>query len=83
MRKLSPPSTKADDAEVATRFGNSLLDHLDLLPRFPRMGGVIRKRSHVRKLVHSPILVYCTVQELERWIDILHFRHGARKSARF
>jgi len=72
-----------DDAEVATRFGNSLLDHLDLLPRFPRMGGVIRKRSPVRKLVHSPILVYYTVQELERRIDILHFRHVARKPARF
>jgi plasmid stabilization system protein ParE len=40
-----------DDADAATRFGNSLLDHLDLLPRFPRMGGIIRKRSQVRKLV--------------------------------
>jgi plasmid stabilization system protein ParE len=68
-----------DDAEAATRFGSSLLDHLDLLPRFPRMGGVIRKRSQVRKLVHSPVLVYYTVQETE----ILHFRHGARRPVSF
>lgn len=47
-----------DDAEAASRFGNSLLDHIELLTRFPRMGGIIRKRSRVRKLSHSPILVY-------------------------
>jgi plasmid stabilization system protein ParE len=37
----------------------------------------------VRKLVHSPILAYYTVQERERRIEILHFRHGSRKPARF
>ena len=72
-----------DDAEAATRFGNSLLDHLDLLPRFPHMGSTVRKRSQVRKLVHSPILVYYTIQEPERRVDILHFRHGSRKPTRF
>ncbi len=46
-----------DDAEVASRFGSSLLDHIDLLACFPRMGGAIRKRPRVRKLVHSPMLV--------------------------
>jgi plasmid stabilization system protein ParE len=47
-----------DDDEAASRFGNALLDHVDLLTRFPRMGNTIRKRSRVRKLFHSPILVY-------------------------
>ena len=72
-----------DDAEAATRFGNALLDHLELLPRFPRMGGMIRQRANVRKLVHSPILVYYTVKEPDRRIEVLHFRHAARKPARF
>jgi plasmid stabilization system protein ParE len=72
-----------DDAEAAMRFGNSLLDHLDLLPRFPRMGAAIRERSQVRKLVHSPILVYYIVQERERLIEIVHIRHGSRRPARF
>jgi hypothetical protein len=35
-----------------------LLDHVDLLKRFPRMGTVTRKRSPMRRLVHAPILVY-------------------------
>jgi plasmid stabilization system protein ParE len=72
-----------DDPEAATRFGNALLDHLELLPRFPRMSGMIRQRSKVRRLVHSPILVYYTVRESDRRIEILHFRHAARKPARF
>ncbi|MGA9304596.1 MAG: type II toxin-antitoxin system RelE/ParE family toxin [Candidatus Sulfotelmatobacter sp.] len=46
-----------DDANAASGFGSSLLDHLDLLTRFPRMGGIIRKRVRVRKLLHSPFLI--------------------------
>ena len=45
-----------DDAEAAMRFGNSLLDHLDLLARFPRMGGTVRKRPQVRKTGAQPDL---------------------------
>jgi plasmid stabilization system protein ParE len=70
-----------DDAEVASRFGTSLLDHIDLLARFPRLGGIIRKRSRVHKLLHSPLLVYYRVHEDKRLIEILHVRHGARKEA--
>ncbi len=68
-----------DDAGAAQRFGSSLLDHLDLLSRFPHMGSAIRKRSRVRKLVHSPILVYYEIHENKHLIEVLHFRHGARK----
>jgi plasmid stabilization system protein ParE len=70
-----------EDAEAASRFGASLLDHVDLLTRFPRLGGVIRKRSRVRKLLHSPLLVYYRVHEDNRLIEIVHVRHGARKQA--
>lgn len=69
-----------DDAEAAFRFGTGLLDHVDLLARFPRLGAVIRKRSRVRKLVHTPILVYYELREDKRLIEILHFRHGGRKT---
>ena len=72
-----------DDAEAASRFGSSLLDHVDLLTRFPHMGSIIRKRSRVRKLLHSPILAYYQIQEEKRLIEVLHFRHGARKPPKF
>jgi plasmid stabilization system protein ParE len=71
-----------DDEEAASRFGEALLDHVDLLGRFPRMGNSTRKRSQVRKLVHSPILVYYQVHEEKRLIEVLHFRHGSRKPPR-
>ena len=72
-----------DDDEVASRFGEALLDHVDLLCRFPRMGNTTRKRPRVRKLVHSPILVYYRVHEEKRLVEVLHFRHGSRKPPRF
>ena len=72
-----------DDDEAASRFGKALLDHVDLLGRFPRMGNTTRKRSRVRKLVHSPILVYYQVREDKRLVEILHFRHGSRKPPKF
>jgi len=68
-----------DDTEAASRFGSSLLDHVALLARYPRIGGIIRKRSQVRKLVHSPVLVYYQIHESERLIEVLHFRHGSRR----
>ncbi len=71
-----------DDAEAASRFGSSLLDHIDLLARFPRMGSVIRGHKHVRKLLHSPILVYYEIDEGRREVEILHLRHGARRPPR-
>jgi plasmid stabilization system protein ParE len=68
-----------DDPQAAERFGNSLLDHVQLLTRFPRMGAAIRKRARVRKLSHSPILVYYRIHEDKRLIEILHLRHASRK----
>jgi len=71
-----------DDTEAASRFGSSLLDHVELLARFPRMGGLIRKRRGVRKLVHSPTLVYYRVLEEKKVVEVLHLRHGARRPPR-
>ena len=68
-----------DDADAAFRFGSSLLDHVDLLTRFPRMGSIIRRRPQVRKLLHSPFLIYYRVDDQSRMIKVLHLRHGARK----
>jgi plasmid stabilization system protein ParE len=72
-----------DDEEAAARFGSSLLDHVELLTRYPRMGAEIRKRPHVRKLLHSPVLVYYQIRENRKLIEVLHFRHASRKSPRF
>jgi plasmid stabilization system protein ParE len=72
-----------DDASAAELFGNSLLDHLDLLEKFPRIGAPIRKKVEVRKLMHSPITVYYQIHEARLLVEILHLRHGARKPPKF
>ena len=71
-----------DDAEAASRFGASVLDHINLLTKFPLIGTTVGKRRSVRKLVHSPILVYYSVNENKHTINVLHLRHGARKPPR-
>jgi plasmid stabilization system protein ParE len=72
-----------DDDKAASRFGQSLLDHVDLLTDFPRMGETIRKRPRARKLAHSPILVYYQIREDKRVVEVLHFRHGSRMAPKF
>jgi plasmid stabilization system protein ParE len=37
----------------------------------------------VRKLVHSPILVYYQVHVEKRLVEIVHLRHGSRKPPKF
>ena len=68
-----------DDANAASRFGNALPNHVDLLSRFPHMGTAIKSRSRVRKLVHSPIVVYYRIQDDKQAVEILQFWHGSRQ----
>jgi plasmid stabilization system protein ParE len=72
-----------DNPEAAWHFGRSLLDHVEILQRYPNLGAVIRRRTDVRRLVHSPIVIYYQVHEKERLVHILHLRHGARESPDF
>ena len=68
-----------DDASAASRFGTNLLDHLDLLTRSPYMGAPVEQRPAVRKLTHSPIIIYYRIREQKALIEVLHLRHAARK----
>lgn len=72
-----------DDGEAAENFGNSLIDHIELLKQFPRLGPIVKKRSPVRKLTHSPVCIYYVVSDFDRQVDVLRIRHGSRKSPRF
>jgi plasmid stabilization system protein ParE len=62
---------------TAEGFGNTLLNYVDLLRRFPRLGSRIRNRD-IRLLVHFPIRIYYRVHEDNHLIEVLHFWHGSR-----
>jgi plasmid stabilization system protein ParE len=62
------------------RFGNSILNHIELLRHFPYIGSPVAGRPGVRQLVHTPILIYYRVYKSPSFIDVLHIRHGLRKA---
>ena len=39
---------------ITGRFGNVLLNHIEILSTFPYMGAHVRKRRGIRKIFHSP-----------------------------
>jgi len=65
---------------TAERFGEAILNHVDLLKSFPYIGSPVDGRSHVRVLVHTPILVYYRINERLYVVEILHFWHGSRRN---
>ena len=70
---------RADSPEAATRFGTALLNHVELLQTFPRIGVAVPRRPGIRKLLHTPIRVYYRIREDPGMIEVLHFWHVARK----
>ena len=70
-----------DDPRAASRFGTALLDHVDLLGRFPRMGRAHLSRLGYREMVHGRVLVYYRIHEEARQVEVLHFRHRSRRPA--
>jgi plasmid stabilization system protein ParE len=53
---------------------------VDLLSRFPRMGIAISRRSRVRNLVHSQVVVYYMLLEDKRAVEILQICRGSRQA---
>ena len=63
---------------IAERFGNAILNHVDLLKTLPYIGSPVDGRDGVRLLVHTPILIYYWVNEALNFVEVLHFWHGSR-----
>ena len=70
---------RADSPAAAARFGNALLNHVDLLAPFPHIGSPVNQRPGVRKLLHTPVRVYYRIHEERSVVEILHFWHVARQ----
>jgi plasmid stabilization system protein ParE len=68
--------------DTAERFGIALLNHVDLLGRFPMIGAPVVGRRGLRVLVHTPLLVYYWIDYERGAVEVLHFWHGSRRSPR-
>jgi plasmid stabilization system protein ParE len=60
------------------RFGNAILDRIDLLKNFPYIGAPEAGRPGVRQLSHKPLVVYYRVHENPDFVEILHIWHASR-----
>jgi toxin ParE1/3/4 len=72
-----------DSPEAAARFGNDLLNHIELLAAFPRMGTPLPHALGIRNILHTPVRIYYHVNEDQQAIEILHFWHAARQEPSF
>ena len=68
----------ADNAEVAERFANRLVDVAELLRSLPERGRPVKKWPDVRVIVLSPYLIFYRFEKAENKVEILRFWHGAR-----
>jgi plasmid stabilization system protein ParE len=68
----------ANFPENTERFGNAILNHIDLLKSFPNLGASVAKRPGVRQLVHGSLLIYYSVHESPDYVEILHILHASR-----
>jgi toxin ParE1/3/4 len=72
-----------DNPDAADRFGTALLNHVEVLQSFPRIGVPVPGRPGIRKLLHTPIRVYYRIREDPGLIEVLHFWHMSRKQPEF
>jgi plasmid stabilization system protein ParE len=69
---------RTDSPGSAERFGTALLNHVEVLREFPRIGLPVSRRSTVRRILHSPIRVYYRLHDNRKVVEILHFWHASR-----
>jgi plasmid stabilization system protein ParE len=70
--------SRAEFPESTERFGNAILNHINLLKSFPYIGAPVAGRPGVLQLVHTPILIYYRVHKSPNFVEILHFWHAKR-----
>ena len=70
-----------DNPSAAERIGQTILEHVELLARFPFIGSAfpLGSRGPVRELVvRRTYRLFYSVDEFKREIDVLRVWHGAR-----
>ena len=68
----------AENPEAAQKLGSSLLDLALSLDSMPYRGSKVKKRPGVLKLIHQKYLIYYRVNEGNKTVEVLSFKHGAR-----
>ena len=68
-----------DNAQVAKRFANRLVDLAESLRSMPQRGRPVKKWPGVRVIVLAPYLIFYRYEKPANRVEILRFWHGARE----
>ncbi len=71
-----------DSPETASSFCGQLSREALSLRTFPDRGHSLRNRKNVRRIPYSSYLIYFKIDEQNRTVDVLRFRHSARSQHR-
>jgi len=74
-----------DNPEAALRMGQGILDHVEILGRFPFIGPAYPRGAQgpLRQIVFRSYRIFYDVSEDSGRVDILHVWHGAREEPTF
>ncbi len=67
-----------ENPEAAKKLGSSLLDLALSLDSMPYRGSKVKKRRGVLRLIHQKYLIYYRVNEGNKTVEVLSFKHRAR-----
>ena len=68
-----------DNAQVAERFANRLVDLAESLRSMPQRGRPVKKWPGVRVIILAPYLIFYRYEKPANRVEILRFWHGARE----
>jgi plasmid stabilization system protein ParE len=72
----------AESRDAAARFCDALLNHIELPATFPHIGVARTPSRGVRSVLHTPVRTYYRVDEARQCVEVIHFRHTARRDPR-
>jgi plasmid stabilization system protein ParE len=75
----------AHNPQAATRLGEGILSHVQILASFPFIGPAYPRGASgpLREIVFRPYRIFYDVNERQRTVEILHVWHGARDEPSF
>jgi plasmid stabilization system protein ParE len=65
--------------DTTETFFSGLIDAIDRLSRFPKLGLLIEGSPGVRECVHRPIVIQYHLLEGDRVVEILRLMHSSRR----
>ncbi len=73
------------DPSAAERLGNTIIDHVNVLRTFPRIGPRYSKAGHgrVREILCGKYRVFYQIDDQLKSVNILKICHGARDEPEF